>query len=89
MIQLLETRHSIKPEAIYIRFVARLLYKNALKDNSLSAVANTLCIWEKELGVTIRSYPLALSLLYRDLAAYDLAYAEKEVVKVMVINPND
>ena len=89
MIQLLQTRHSIKPEAIYIRFVAWLLYKNALKDNSLSAVANTLCIWEKELGVSIRSYPLALSMLYRDLAAYDLAYAEREVIKVIVINPSN
>ena len=85
LIPVFRTKQLVQLESIYTRFVAWQLYKGALHGKSLVSVAESLSIWEKQLTISIRSNPRVLAVLYRELKYYDLAYAEREVGKVVVI----
>lgn len=85
LISFLQIRHSVKPEGMYRCFVAWHLYKNALRGTRLNKVVETLSVWEKELSISIRSNPKILASLYREMVYHDLAYAEREVHKVVII----
>ncbi len=85
LVPMLKRHLEIHMELIYCRCIAWLLYKNALQGKSLSSVAETLAVWEKELDISILSHPHALTTLYRELAYHDLAYAEREVSKIVFI----
>ena len=85
LVPMLKRHQEIHLELIYNRAIAWLLYKNALHGKTLSSVAETLAVWEKHLGISILSHPQVLSGLYKELQYYDLAYAEREVSKIVFI----